>query len=172
MRLLRTALRRDWIRLEDCDALADRFREAKVPYQKRGTRGQQIRRGFARAGVVVDLGEGLLRSLTYVWAGRYTGQRTGRPRRRPWKSDSPCLIAADLQRQRPRDFPPCWMGSVPITWRGNSGTWTRQVRCVTVGGLGNHRLWFVCPVCRRRRARLYGNSRGCACRVCMRVAYR
>ena len=115
-----------------------------------------------------------IRSLTYMWAGEPTGQRTGRPRTRWRIDDAPCLSALALGRL-PKVADIGWRRRTPVevVWRFDREEVrdTLMVMKVPVG-LWTTKLWLICPGCGTRRIRLYRSRLRCGCRVCLRIRYR
>lgn len=102
------------------------------------------------------------------------GIGSGRHGRRSSRSRTEDLLSVDISHVLHRacftDIPER-PGTVTVLW----GRWEQRVElAVSRQSLGGRRWWFVCPLCRHRRRKLYSPWHGkdsIACRVCRRLMY-
>lgn len=190
-RLLRAAVRRGW--LDDApdadrDALVARFEQACAEWSARnpdGPKGQRVRgpwcRGLFRqvwAGIELDRAEAapVLRAARYSIGGVFTGQTTGRPRRRMRASDFRARIDANAVRRMllAAGHDPARVRSVVVTTDPPDapGAWSERVAVLAEPDrVYGWRVWLLCPRCLARRVHLYPVRDGVRCRKCAGLAY-
>lgn len=176
-RLLQSAIRKRW--LDDLpqaerDALADRFARACEQRRADDPEGANVRALLAEAKTVLAMDaadqSATVAELRYTWAGQPTGRTTGRPRTRWHVDDHPGRIdAAALQRLAAAErIDVAALGAVLLKPEHRPDDAGERI-AVVPQACG--RLLLVCPVCGRRRAKLFATGVGVRCRGCAAIGY-
>lgn len=174
LRLVRSAIRKGWVRAEDRAALVQRVQDAMDEREASPdpAYAKNIRKTLAEAWTLIAME---VDNIAAEMRER-TGGKPGRPRRRWWVSDFPAGGVLDASTVR-RDLLASGTdisGGLVLAAVVKGDGW-EVAASVTVAAIQRPPiglyLVLICPRCGGRRMRLYGTRRGLVCRGCGRIRY-
>jgi hypothetical protein len=175
LRLVRSAIRKRWVRPEDRAALVQRVEDAmdERAASPDPVHANSVRRTLGEAWTLLAMESDNIR----MEQRDRTGGKLGRPRRRWWVSDFPAggvLDAGAIRRDMLASGTDISGGLVlAAVVKGPGGELAASVTAAAIQR-PPFGLYFVliCPRCGRRRMRLYGTRRGLVCSGCGRLRHR